>query len=299
MRFLTTSASSANELMSCMRKWYFAKELHLVPKTANESMEKGQEMHRLLEYYYEGKRVAREYGFRFSESDNYDSCLAYARAILLPKFEIEPKEFEAVLLAFRRYLEHYAADDWIPIETEQPFSKLLFFRDDTSDREGLTVLFEGKTDLTIYNPKLRKKVIVDHKTGERDKQPGGMSNQYRGYAWAKETDTIVINKILYQKEVKFKRYPLSMDKELVDEWYHSMVHWIQYFDDQHRAFENGTPWVLAFPPNYTSCDKYSGCIFYQICDAVPRTREYLINREFKVKLPTETVLPQETANEQH
>ena len=37
--------------------------------------------------------------------------------------------------------------------------------------------------------------------------------------------------------------------------------------------------------NFTSCDKYTGCVYKDICEATPESRDHRIERDFKIGQP--------------
>jgi hypothetical protein len=91
-----------------------------------------------------------------------------------------------------------------------------------------------------------------------------------GYCWALNMNQVIINRVGFQKTVsaqdRFQRIFLSYERELIKEWVQQAVYWghilAGYIDKDY------------FPPNFTSCDKYAGCIFQQVCGTIPQVRDF-------------------------
>jgi len=84
-----------------------------------------------------------------------------------------------------------------------------------------------------------------------------------------DTRNIFVNRIGFQKtlapSVRFQRIPLSYPTPRITEWRYWAVYWIKLYQ---FYLENG-----IWPPNFTSCDKYGGCIYQNVCEAIPDARE--------------------------
>ena len=89
----------------------------------------------------------------------------------------------------------------------------------------------------------------------------------------------MINGIGDQKTLKVKermtRILHSYTKAHIEEWELETISWIKqmiiYAKNNH------------FPGNNTSCDKYSGCSFRDVCDAAPVARQFKLENLFKKK----------------
>jgi len=237
-------------------------------------------------------------------SDLIPDVVAYARRYVID-LELGIQKAEECVKQFRDYVVYTALDTWVPIAVEEPFSKLMYQRPDVScpmhekwlesckdckRTEGLTILYKGKTDLIVKVTNVPGIVIiVDHKTGSRNQDPTGLSNQFMGYAWAFQDITpdrvprVIINKIGFQKTLppkdRFRRYTKSYQRDVLEEWRSNTVYWVHqllsYMDHN------------TFPANFTSCDKYGGCVFRDVCYSIPSARERKLKIEFKVREKTD------------
>lgn len=241
------------------------------PTEKAEALEKGDLIHQMFATYYRGKKEGKTVQ---DESHALLVAEAMARAreasvemsLSLPTVEEDIKQFKENILYWQR-------DGWKILDVEEPFSKVLYERPDTPEREGFRVLYEGIIDLRVEHPSPHGIYIVDHKTGSRRVTPSKLSNQFMGYCWALGMNQVIINKVGFQKtlsaEERFQRMVLSYERELLNEWAQQAIYWahvlVGYIDQKY------------FPPNFTSCDKYAGCIFQQVCGTIPQVRDFKLN----------------------
>lgn len=185
------------------------------------------------------------------------------------------EDSEEVIFHCIEYFKHYEGEFWTPLYVEKPFATIIY----ESEDDNLRVIYEGIIDLGVDTK--AGEAIVDHKSSRRntDSTYLGLSNQFKGYAYVLDTPNVIINKVGFQKSLKpadrFKRIPISYDKETLSEWRDQTIWWAQQL-----AFyiENQT-----WPMNHTSCDKYSGCIFNKICINEPgASREWIKKVEYVV-----------------
>ena len=137
-------------------------------------------------------------------------------------------------------------------------------------------MYQGKIDLTIAISNAHL-IPIDHKSSSRRGKPEYLSNQFQGYCWLLGVNNIIINKIGFQKTLKdnekFERHTLSYPPELIEEWRQNAIYWLKkYISDGERNF---------YPPNFTSCDKYSGCIYEEVCRKTEEVREYKLSQLFQ------------------
>ncbi len=120
---------------------------------------------------------------------------------------------------------------------------------------------------------------VDHKSSKRRGEIISLSNQFIGYAWLLGTHNVMVNKIGFQKTLKpserFTRATLSYTSDVINEWAENAVFWIKL---QRHHDETGN-----YPRNYTSCDKWGGCVYRPICETERGARDYKIRQLFDVK----------------
>lgn len=292
MKIISLDMTAMNHLQSCARKMNLSQEQHLQPLKKGEALEKGDLMHKMLAPYYWGRlKHPKEHHLMLRRADGASVAHPFARLIGLPHSElvkecvalgreasfdldIMPTEREETIRQFVEYAIHFAGDGWIPIEIEQTFSKILHIEPDVLDggghivKEGLTIVIEGVVDLYCDAPHWGK-ITVDHKTTSRRENPSSLSNQFKCYSWALGCRTVIVNRIGFQKTLsageRFQRIPINYATPIIDEWRYWSVYWTKLYQ---FYLENG-----VWPPNFTSCDKYSGCIYKPICEAIPEARD--------------------------
>lgn len=272
-------SSVLNVIQQCARKTQYSFIYNLQPHERDEALEKGDLMHKMLEPYYsmlldQGPNPNSDTWQELQllagvkpEGDpvkiGVDAGLYFASKMAIPS-EISNE----VIDQFVAYCEYYKHDSWHPLAVEDVGSKILYEDDD------LRIMYNFKVDLLAERGNLQ--APFDHKTGSRRQEPSSLSNQFIGYCYALETDTIIVNKIGFQKTLKpaerFQRYILNVTKDRIEEWTDNSIYWIkQYAQFQEKDF---------FPMNLTSCDKYSGCIFKKVCESAPENRDWKLTRDY-------------------
>lgn len=293
MRTIALDSQILNTVQACARKANFEFLQNWRPTEKAEALEKGDLMHRMLAHYYRARQAQRT-----DYSKVIDEAMDVARHASVD-MDLNESTVEENMKQFKCYALHYQNDGWRPLEVERPFSKVLYQRDDeviwrvgdviateatpgatsTLVKEGLRILYEGVIDLITDTP--HGIFVVDHKTASRRSTPTKLSNQFMGYSWATGSYNFIVNRIGFQKTLKeedrFQRPFLSYNKQILAEWAQSAIYWtkvlVGYIDTGY------------YPPNFTSCDKYAGCIFQGVCEAIPEVREFKLQTNFYVGEP--------------
>jgi hypothetical protein len=269
---VAVDSQKLNAIQNCMRKFNFTfGEFNMEPTVRPDFFEKGDLVHKMLQMYY----TLRQHRHRWqpngrTHADIVDSCVKWGRFSAL-RMQLDFEEVEMVIKTFRDYCTYVANDGWDRIIfVEKVGSKVLY---ESSD---LTILYETKIDLGIGLTNVPV-IPVDHKTGSRRQSPEELSNQFMGYCWALGVNNIIVNKIGFQKtlkpEEKFQRHTLSYSNDQLEEWVSNSVWWIK--------FALGCVQEKFYPANYTSCDKYSGCVYREVCKASKSIREFKLHSLFE------------------
>lgn len=251
-----------NDIMACGRKFKLDKLDNWRPVQTPEAFEHGDLVHRMLAHYYRARMAKRT-----DWPTVIDECKQVARRAAVD-MDITIAQAEEDMLVAIENLRFWHHDGWTPLIVEEPFSKVLYQREDTPEKEGMTLLWEGVIDLVIADPH-GDRFVVDHKTAQRRQTPSMLSAQFMGYKWFTGYD-VIVNKVGFQKSLapkdKFQRHPLHYQRQHIQEWQESAIYWahvaMSYIEKDY------------FPPNWTSCDKYSGCIYKSVCERIPETREF-------------------------
>ena len=278
-KVLVVDSSILNTIQQCARKTQYSFIYNLQPFEKDEALEKGDLMHKMLEVYYSMRldngadlnsslwqELVNEANIH-PEGDTIQQGIQ-AGLYFASKMSIASTISEEVIDQFKAYTEFYQHDGWHPIAVEEVGSKVIY------EDENLKIVYNFKIDLVAE--KGNTIVPFDHKTGSRRHEPSSLSNQFIGYCYALGTNSIIVNKIGFQKSLKpaerFMRYPIPIDSSRIEEWVKNSIWWtLQY----QNFVENN-----YFPMNLTSCDKYSGCIFQKVCESDPENRGFKLDREF-------------------
>jgi hypothetical protein len=283
MKIINFDASQLNTMQNCFRKAQYSFIYNLSPHEKEESLEKGDLMHKMLEVYY-GMR-----GPKLYTSDVWQELIANGikpegdptqRAIdaglyFSTKMSVDENNIDKsmdvadeVIKHFRDYAEFYAYDAWNPLHVERSGEKEIY-----NDGE-LQINYDCKIDLIAEKGEIV--APFDHKTGKMRKDPLSLSNQFIGYCVALNCNHIVMNKIGFQKTLspaeRFQRFVFNISEERKTEWINNAIWWVKLWS---KCTEDD-----VYPMNLTSCDKYSGCIFRKICESDPSNREYKLARDF-------------------
>jgi hypothetical protein len=268
MRNLVMDSQVLNGIQKCAYFYNLSFNEHWTPGYKAEALESGDLLHTIMKVHYLLKIHRPDLNY----ARNCEISIAFGRqhAISLNQ-ELETSE--EVIHHTSEYLKFREGDFWIPKQVERPFAKVLY----ESEEDDLRIVYEGVVDLVADTQ--AGETVVDHKSSRRNTDPTSLplSNQFKGYAWALGINNVVINKIGFQKTLppkdKFVRHPISYSQEILDEWVANSVFWGKML-----AFYLETE---TFPQNFTSCDKYSGCIFCKAClTEKGDAREWILDQEF-------------------
>jgi len=259
-----------NTIQDCARKANYSFNLNLEPIAKPDYFEKGDLIHQMLAEYYKLRKYRSNWAInKKTHADIVAICIIIGRKAAV-SMSLDQEIVEDVIRTFQEYCTYTANDGWDNVLfVEQVASKILY-EDDTR-----IILYQGKLDLGIGLTNCPI-MPVDHKSSSRRGRPHYLSNQFRGYCWLLGVTNIIINKIGFQKTLKdnekFERHTLSYSPDLIDEWREVTIYEIlRYITDAENNF---------FPPNFTSCDKYSGCIYEEVCRKPKEIRNYKLTQLF-------------------
>jgi hypothetical protein len=180
-------------------------------------------------------------------------------------------EVSRVLKIFEAYFDVYLNDTFKILAVEKAFTKLLY-----SDDE-LEIYYEGIIDL-LYESKITAQTVMDHKSKGKQYSHIERDNQFIGYAWAFNTNWVVINGIGLQLKPKseaerYKRQVLSISDTLKEQWKKSAIKSIKGFLADTQAKE--------FHMNIAHCKAWGGCLFRETCNATdPDIKRSILMRMF-------------------
>ena len=305
MKIIEIDSQILNSIQNCAQKHEYQFIENLSPEAKAAPLEKGDLLHKVLELYdgllgncfniasdtwmaIEGQDFYEDFTNKLSheKQDIIDFCLS-AGQFFASKMEIDSETAANVLYQFKEYCYYYNNDPWMTLAVEEVGSKVLF------ENSELKIVYAVKIDRLVQQGSIT--APMDHKSSERRGDVSSMSNQFIGYCWALGVNQIIIDKIGFQKTLKpaerFQRFILSIDDGRINEWQHNSVNTIL----NHLALtvEDNFEAEIYFQMlrarrrnplmNLTSCDKYSGCIYRNICESNPEGREWIKERDYVVR----------------
>jgi len=287
VKTITLDSTILNTISLCERRTQYQFIDAIGPAQKAEPLERGDLLHKMLEIYeslrcnlvnpeaatWKALEEAEMIPLQENEAApnaNKDFAISAGR-YFATKMDLHPDEIEEVIFQFTEYIDYYKNDPWDTLALESIGSKVLF------ESEELKVLYTFKIDRLAK----REQIIApwDYKTSKRRSDTSSLSNQFIGYAWATDSNYVIVDKIGFQKTLKreerFQRLFLSYDAERIAEWQLNATKWAITYA---RLLEGDDP--LSNSMNLTSCDKFGGCIYRPICEKPPSAREWIISRDY-------------------
>jgi len=261
-------ATELDNFELCTFKWHAFHHRNIRPKHTESYFEKGNLIHYLLELYYKAKQVNE------LNQEKIEETIELGRIKSL-KFDLTLEEVAEHIFQFREYARFYEGENIIPLYIEQPFMVKIY------EDEDMIVYISGQPDLIFKYTNTNNIAVMDHKRMQREFPYSPLRNQFLLYATAMKTDTVIVNKVGFQKtkaaKDRFVRTPFVYSQEILDEWKEDAINRAR----EMVIFEK----VQHFPRNRTSCEKFNGCYLQRYCSTKPRAREFLIGTEYIIGKP--------------
>lgn len=259
-------ATELDNFLSCPQKWHLFHHRRVVPSKTKTYLETGSLLHYLLELYYIEKKNG------LVPQEKIEAIIELGRIKSL-EYTIELDEAAQIYFQFREYCRYYEDENIIPIHIEEPFMVLLY------EDESIKIYITGKPDL-IFHYGNGSKVVMDHKKVSRESEISQIRNQFMLYATAMKSDTVVVNKIGFQKtkpiKERFNRAIFIYSPELLEEWKEETIGIARQMI-MHEQLQH-------FPHNRSACEKWDGCFYRRYCTTRPKARDFLIGdgREYRI-----------------
>lgn len=260
-RIIAIDSHMLEMLQLCARKYYYAHVRNIGEIYPKEYLDRGSLVHFILDKFN-------------SNGKNIEEAikLGYDKATEL---NLSGEECDSVFNNLRDYADYTKYKSWRVVTVEQAAAKILY------EDENFQFLYQAIIDLTIEIPGVSEEVIVDFKHAKRRGSSSDLSNQFIGYCWIKGVHNIIKAEIGFQKTLKpserFREILFSYSKPRIEEWVQNATFWLK----QLTYFEAIDEW----PMNWSSCNKFDGCIFSRICSATPDAREHIIKRDYVTHEP--------------
>lgn len=267
-------ATILNNLQACAQKLYLGSEQDLIPVGSKpDYFDEGDLLHKMFEFY---NLVLKDYGVKILYDNGLFPRLQkaasdYGQWISI-SLDLSQVECSEVIKQFNEYTTHTRMDGVTVIEAEKAFI-IELFKD-----EELGVYYTGKIDRMTDTPSFGR-VPRDYKSGGQRKKVLALNNQFTGYTLVTGSDIIIVDKVGFQKTLKpedrFSHNPLYYNQFKKDKWKANTIWWAK----QYAFYLENSTWPL----NLTSCDKWSGCQFVEICDANDEEiRQHIIKTKFVI-----------------
>jgi hypothetical protein len=279
MKTVVMDSQILNTVQQCGFKTDLTFNRNLRPLTKESFFDDGDLVHEMFAIYYKGIMEGLPYEQRVEKANTLGLEHAATLDILM-------SDAEETMMVTNEYFEHFKNEDVKVLAVEHPFAFIL--GEDAED--DIRVVYVGKIDLVtqldapymnqLLNLEADPKILPwDHKTAKQRKAPHPLSNQFIGYCRALDVNEFQVNKIAFIKdEDKFKRYQIPYSDGVIKRWEANTMWWAKQYA---YYIETGT-----WPQNFTSCDKYSGCAFSEICNATSmEVMEHTMHVMFKVVEP--------------
>ena len=245
--------SSYDTFRTCEYKYFlrYIRNKHTAERAV--PLDRGTLIHLAAETYYELLKKNTPY------QDAVNAALSAVRTAGTISTDLDIDDILNVIDVMEEYFDFWRVADqgFQIVEVEKPFVYLLH------EAEDWRIYLSGKIDLIISDNQYTN-LPMDHKSYSRSYPTGRMSNQFKNYVNALNSNFLIVNKIGLQKTVKahekFKRVPLTYDHIYLDKWKKNVIatidHYVQCAADEY------------WPMNETSCDKYNRqCEYYEVCDS--------------------------------
>jgi hypothetical protein len=247
-------ASQFDMFRLCEQRFNLRYNLNKSLPTKSMQLDRGTLVHIACEIYYQCLKDGARYDYAVN------AALVKVKEAGVIETDLDNDMINRVLEVMEEYFEYWrVADQSFEINhVENPFIYLLYEDDE------IKIHMAGKIDLLFTDNKYTN-CPLDHKSYDRTSEVERMSNQFKNYCYATESNILIVNRIGFQKTLKphekFKRIPLSYDPLILTAWKSNVVKVIR---DNYLQCVATNEWPL----NETSCYKYNRkCEYHAICDS--------------------------------
>ena len=248
---IVLDATLLDAYQSCPCFFNYRHNMCKSPPQKPRALDNGGVMHYGFEAYYKTLQTHGKF------EDCVDASLRAIR-VALTDSDLDTPQGNRCLEVMEEYAHRWRIEDrgWVITAVETPFTFVLH------EDDLIRIVMIGKIDLLWSNHQYEN-LPVDHKTYERDFPLSRLANQFTCYAYATDSNYLLVNRVGFQTsikpEIKHKRVPLSYDPIFKRQWKDNVVKWAYLYYDS-RA-EN------SYPMNNTSCFKFNRlCEFHGVCE---------------------------------
>lgn len=278
---IQVDSTTLSIFMSCPQKYEYSMVRHLNPiQGLSVGIRRGSIVHDALLAYWKERIATNDY--QIATQKSIKLCQEKLNADTKFDHDFKLNTLQG-LLEFLRYIQ---SSSWIPLEAEKYFKLKIYENQD----ELLRIFITGRIDLILKSPQIPV-FPVDVKTETERWFHSQMSNQFKIYSIACETNLLGVQRVGFQTslkvEDKFKMETLAFDQDILDEFRTiTLPYWVKKLIECHK--DN------YFPMNTTNCvHGHFNCIYSDgndhkgICNVSRAVREQKIGRYFVIGEPWE------------
>lgn len=298
---LGMDSTSLGALKTCARKYFYSIIEGWQPRAESPHLRFGIELHRGRE----------QYDHQRAKGNGHEEALRRTvQAVLRNTWEQslrrgwdsghQSKNRLSLVRALVWYLDEFGPRDSLQtviLANGQPAVELSFRFDSgyQTSSTGETIELCGHMDRLATMD--GRAYIPDVKSTERQLSPSYFAqfnphNQFTLYAlagkivWQQPIEGVIVDAIQVGAGfARWQRQLVHRDQAMLDEWHSGLDSWLAQAEDyaQAAADGNGEP-AGYWPMNDTSCDKFFGCEFREVCSASPASRRGRLERGFKRRI---------------
>src|SRR5579859_1091334 len=223
-KIISIDATTLNSFQMCEGHFYYRHILDRAESVKRDFFEKGDLIHQMLKSYYRIYRARDKWKKEYTHDDVVKMVgkygMFYSQAL-----SIDTDTCARIIHTFTEYANFWKGS-WVPLFVEEVASKVIY------EDENYIFIMVGKIDLIVEERQLPQgKLIVDHKSSERNTKLSELSNQFMCYSWMLGIMHVTINRIGLQKtlkpEEKYVRIPLCYSPDKINWWVDNTVEWIK------------------------------------------------------------------------
>jgi len=187
------------------------------------------------------------------------------------KGKIKHIGYNTIMDTMQQYFDRWRNDSWTVIESERVRGSVVYEDDE------VRVLWKAKLDKIVDT--FQDGIMPgDYKTMKQLRNTLKLNNQFMGQCLVAGTSKMFIDKIGFQQnlkpEEKFIRELVSYSKEQLAEQVGVIGYYAKWIAQLKRQD--------YYPPNYTFCDKYNGCMYRKVCEGNASDRDRFMKLNFKI-----------------
>lgn len=297
---LAVDSTSLGAFKSCPRFYYYSILLGFQPKSESVHLTFGIYMHGAVERYHHSRAQGASHEDALDHVLDWTLRATWDRELNRPwNSGDQYKNRFTLIRTLIGYLDKYGENDALKtviLDSGKPAVELSFSFDSgySSRLTGEPFLFCGHLDrLALMNgePYIPDVKTTKSQLNARYWKGHNPSNQFGMYLLAGEIvyrlpvkGLIVDGCQVLVGDSRFDRHLITKDQLQMDEWYKGAGQWTARMEEsagEAAQIGEGRDMSSAYPMNETSCTKYGGCEFQEICSRSPGSRKQWLETGFK------------------